>query len=130
MSAALDKIVKAYIAIREARDRLRAEFKEQEEKLNEQLAVLEQTMRAELDKLGVESVRTEFGTAFVTYKDFVSVENWDAVLDFVLRNQAYHFLTRSVVKSAVKEFLETSGEVPPGVRYERIREVQVRKPKE
>ncbi len=124
----IDKLCVAYVRIRDERDRLRKEYKEKDAELEAKLDKLEEALKAEMDKLGVESLRTPHGTAFKTFKDYVTIESWESFFAWMLKEKAYHFLTRSVAKSAVKEYLTETERLPPGLRYERELEVQVRRP--
>ena len=124
----IERAIKAYVALRDEKARLKKEYDEQVESIEAKMEKIEQVLKEHMDKAGLESVRSAAGTAFKTYKEYVSVESWDSTLDFIIKNEAWHFLKRDVVKAAVKEYMEENGSLPPGVRYERELEIQVRRP--
>jgi hypothetical protein len=81
-----------------------------------------------MDKQGLTSVKSKYGTAFLTTTDYANVEKWDAVLEFVKQHSAYDLLEKRVSKIAVRGYIEQYKAVPPGVTYGTKLEVNIRKP--
>jgi hypothetical protein len=50
------------------------------------------------------------------------------VVKFVKENDAYDMLTKGVSKVAIREYMNETKELPPGVNFGTKIEVQVRKP--
>ena len=76
---------------------------------------------------GVNSFKSEHGTAFLQEVTTVSVKDWDAVLSHVKGTDSYELLTKGVNKSVVTEFVETNREPPPGVGFGKRVSVKFRK---
>ena len=76
-SPKLDEMVKAYIAIRTARENLYRQYKTKDNELGGELSQLEQVMLDECNALNVESVRTNNGTITRTIKEQFACNNWD-----------------------------------------------------
>ena len=124
----IDKLVGAYVACRDALGEERKNFKEIEGKYKSDLGVIEDAIMKLADDQGVESFKTEFGTAFKTRKDFISVENWDAALDYIVLNDLKHMLTKSVSKASAKEYMGVNGgKLPPGLKYGSIPVISIRR---
>jgi hypothetical protein len=124
----IDKIVGAYVKMRDDLDAKRKEFKEFENERKAQMAKIEDHILKLCYEQGVESFKTVHGTAFKKKKDFVKVNNWDAALDFIIHNDLKHILTKSVRKDAVKEFMkENKNQLPPGLEYGAITEIGIRR---
>lgn len=124
----IDRTVKAYVALRDEKGRIKKAAEDKIAEIDQKLDKLAEVLKHHMDEAGLESVRAPSGTAFKTYKEYVNVESWDSLLDWVIKEQAYHFFVRNVSKAAVKDFMEENGTLPPGVRYERELEIQVRRP--
>jgi hypothetical protein len=87
------------------------------------------------------SHKTTDGIVFKDLKESVTVEDWDALLDYVRKNDKWNLLEKGVSKTLVldemgelEEDKETgdkhrpNGEaIPPGVKYNAFRTVKVRK---
>jgi len=126
---AVDRLVKAYIKIRDDLDLARKNFKDLEAKRKVELAVVEDEIKKLADQMGTKSFRTDYGTATLVSKDFVSVKDWESTLEFVKQNSLWHLITKSVVKSEVKDYMEGHDNVvPPGLEYGMTQEIQVRRP--
>lgn len=124
----IDRLVGAYINIRDNLNEIRAAFKEKESERKHHMDVIESQILKLCDEQGVDSFKTKHGTAFKKKKDFISVANWDAALDFMIANDLKHLLTKSVQKVAAKEFMaENNNQLPPGLEYQAITEIGIRR---
>ena len=124
-----DNLVRAYIAIR---DDLAVQTKAYEAVKaghKQKLALLEAELKKICDHTGTESLKTSFGTASLSKKDFVKVSDWPKALDYIKSNGLWHLLTKSVSKAEVKDFMEgNENVVPPGLEYGAIQEISIRRP--
>ena len=128
MSLTVDQVVAAYIKLRDKKASLEAVVKEQTEELVAQMTKLEAWLREQASAQGVTSFKTPHGTAFLTTVDYAQVADWDAVLDFVRKNDAYDMLERRVSKRAVRAYIDENKAVPDGITYGTRLEVNVRRP--
>ena len=124
----VDDAIKTYIALRNQRDAIKKEADVKAKKIDENLSKLEAWIKTQAEAQGVTSFKTSHGTAFLNTTDYASVAEWDKVLEFVRKNDAYDLLTKGVSKTAVRGFIEQTKQVPPGVNYGTKVAVQFRKP--
>lgn len=124
----VDKLIKAYLLLRNKKEAIEAKVKEEVSGIKEQMAQLENFMQLKADELGVTQFKTENGTAFLSTVDQALVSDWDKVLEFVAKNEAYELLEKRVSKNAVRDYMKQNKEVPPGVSYRTLIKVSVRKP--
>lgn len=120
--------VATYIQLRDLKERINKEAKEKVAQIDAVLDNMEAEMLEQMRALGVESLRTEAGTAYKTVKRFTPVGNWDAALDFIKTNQLWHFLERRVSSGAVTEYMnEHQGVVPPGINLREEQAINIRR---
>lgn len=119
----IDQAIAAYIIFRDKRDIKRKEQAAELAPYNEKLEKLENWLLYMLNKQGVESTRTDHGTAYKSVCTSTKIIDWDTTLDFIKANGLYHLLERRVSKKAVEEFIEAQGKPPEGVDI--VREVRV-----
>jgi hypothetical protein len=124
----VEKVVATYITLRKQKTALNDEIKDKVAAISAKMGKLEAWIQAKSDETGVKSFKTDAGTAFLTTSDFASVGDWDAVLEFVKKNDAYHMLTRGVSKTVVREFIDLNKTVPDGVNFGTRISVSVRAP--
>ena len=114
---AVDELVKFYVALRDRRsvrtkayDLADAEDKAKLEKLEGRLLSL-------FAASGVESTRTQFGTAYKTKVAYASLGDKDAFMQHVREHQAFDLLDIRVSKTNVQQHLAEGEELPPGVNW-------------
>jgi len=121
--ADLERTVAAYVQLRDLiaqRDKAR---KEALKPLKSDLEKLENLLQARMQELGVESLRTKAGTAYLTKAQSTKVEDWEAALRYIVENEAFHLLERRIAKTPLLE----SGEQVPGVTIQTIHKTNVRR---
>jgi len=128
MSLTIDQVISAYLKLRNKKESIEAETKDKVKGLKEQMAKLEAWIKEKADTDGVTSFKTAHGTAFLTTTDYANVADWDAVLNFIVENDAYDMLEKRVSKTAVRGYIEATKAVPSGVNYGTRIDVNVRKP--
>ena len=125
-----EKLVKTYIVIRNEKNRLQREYDAKDKELSNDLASIEQRLLSSCNEIGVDSMRTEFGTIIKSTKESYICGDWDNFKKFVLDNEAVELLQQRIHQSNFKEFLsdrEDEG-LPPGISSMREFKVTVRKP--
>jgi hypothetical protein len=129
-SPKLDEMVKAYIAIRTARENLYRQYKTKDNELGGELSQLEQVMLDECNTLNVESVRTNNGTITRTIKEQFACNNWDEFKSYVLEHGALELLQQRIHNGNFTEHMANhEGEgLPPGISSVREFSVVIRKP--
>lgn len=123
----MDQAVEAYIKLRDTVDDLKKRQSEEMKPYREKMGLLEAFFLQELNRQNAEKVGTAHGTAFKTTRSSSKVEDWEEVLKFIREHDLWHMLERRVAKTAVEEYLEAHGELPPGVTISREVVVQVRR---
>lgn len=124
----IDQAVETYIKLRSQKEAVEAETKDRVKDIKDKMEKLEAWIMQQADAAGVTSFKTPHGTAFLTTSDFAGVSDWDAVLDYIKKNDAFDLLERRVSKAAVRAHMDANGEVPAGVSFGTKVSVNVRKP--
>lgn len=130
MTLKVDEVVAAYIELRDKKAEVERETKERVEKIKHKMDKFEAWFQQYLDDTGQTSAKTHAGTVFLTTTDFARVADWDAVLEFIKTREAYDLLEKRVSKTAVRGYIDTDNNVPPGVNYGSKISVNVRRPNE
>lgn len=128
MTITVDNVIKAYMQLRAQKEAIDAETKERLTVVKDKMEKLEAWLKQKADADGVTSFKTDHGTAFLTTTDFANVDDWDAVLRFIKEEDAYDMLEKRISKAAVRAYIDTTKEVPPGVKYGTKLDINIRKP--
>lgn len=122
------EIIKKRIEIRDYLERKAKEREAEDLPYQEAVTALEGMISLLMQQQGVESIKTEFGTAYKSQVMAVKMADRDAFLDFVINTQSPQFLTSAVAKEAVKEYMdEHNSALPPGLDVTYIIKTNFRK---
>jgi hypothetical protein len=123
----LSELVAKYIELRDKKAQFKADYDSKVAKLDENLEKIEAVLLKTFDQTGMESVKTEFGTAYTSTRTTASVADPDAFMTYCKANDAWHLLEKRVSKIAVEQYKAEHDDVPPGVSYRAERTVNIRR---
>jgi hypothetical protein len=126
----MNELVKAYLTIRNERERIESEYKDRDTQLKADMAILEQEMLAGCNDMKVESLRTDSGTIIKSLKERFTCADRDNFNKFVLDNGAVDLFESRLHQGNFKEFMSERHHegLPPGVNVMREFTITVRKP--
>jgi hypothetical protein len=126
----MEELVKTYLTIRNERDRIEAEYKEQDQALKSEMVVLEQAMLSGCNEMKVESLRTNSGTIIKRLAERFTCSDRDNFNKFVLEHGAVELFESRLHQGNFKEFMSERHHegLPPGVNVMREFTVTVKKP--
>ena len=132
MTIKIDDVVKKYVELRDNLDNERKNFKAFEADSKEKMAKLEMWLLDKARDTGVESFKTNHGTAFRTTKDYARVagpDGWDSLCAYILKTEDFGLVEKRVAKLHFKELLANGKVVPEeiGIEYVKEQVIQVRR---
>lgn len=126
----VDKLVSAYIKVRDKKNEVTQELKEREAEYGQKLDTIKAALLEHCQDTGVESVRTEAGTFYRTVKKRFWTSDWEALNQFILEHEAVDLLEKRIHQGNMKSFLEENPDLlPPGVNADSEYTVNVRRAK-
>lgn len=125
--ADIAKAIKAYVAMRDEISERKKQFTADTLELKEKMVELEAYLKQELNSLGLESLPTEFGTAFTSTKTSVRVTDRSMLEAHLAKTGEFNLLTLSANKIAVAEYVDEHKMAPPGVQIDSFVAVNVRR---
>lgn len=123
----LSEAVEMYIKMRDKKAEMKADFDASIAPLNEKMEKLEAKLLDVFNKTGMDSVKTEFGTAYATTRSTASIADREVFMDYVKANEEWSLLEARVSKTAVEQFRSIHDDLPPGVNVRTERVVNVRR---
>jgi hypothetical protein len=120
MSVDFDKRVGQYVALREKIREMDEEHKERTAKPRELLKTLNNLFLKHLNDIKADNVSVKgVGTVYRTVRASTPLEDPQAFLDFVIETQDWDLLDRKANVTAVQDYMQKTGELPPGVKLNR-----------
>lgn len=125
----IDQLVETYIKLRAKLSQLDQEYEEKKRPFKEAQDKIEALMLARFGEMGVDSMKTQAGTAYVAVRSSASVADWDSFKEFLERQEdPYMFIERRVSKVAVEQYKAANdNDLPPGVNWSETRVVNFRR---
>ena len=114
----------------ELRDKIKEIEATQDEFLKPYREALEKAGNLLLEHLqntNTDSVKTQSGTAYRVERVSVSLSDPAAFIDFVVSHNAFELMDRKANAPAVSEFLKKNETLPPGVKYNKLIKIGVRR---
>lgn len=119
-----DKLVKAYIKIRDKR----SELSKQDNDLEEQQKLIQQELLNICKETGSDGLRTQFGTVSRRISKNYWTSDWESLYKFIKEHDAFHFLHQRISNGNVDKFLEENPDLhPPGLQADASYTVVVRR---
>lgn len=123
----LSEAVELYIKMRDRKAELKAEFDAKVAPLNEKMDKLEAKLLDVFNQTGMDSVKTEFGTAYATTRVTASVADKEVFMAHVREHDDWGLLEVRASKTAVDQYRSVHDDIPPGVSMREERVVNVRR---
>jgi phage host-nuclease inhibitor protein Gam len=124
----LSEAVTLYIQLRDKKAEMKAEFDATIAPLNDKMEKLEAKLLDVFNKTGMDSVKTEHGTAYTAVRTTASVADREAFMEFVKANEEWSLLEVRASKTAIEQFRDSNNdELPPGVNIRSERVVNIRR---
>lgn len=125
----LDKLAKVYRKIYSRINELTTQYESQLEELKSQQEEIKNAIKDEMVSLGVQSVKTDFGTIILSQKTRYYTDDWDSFKTFAMEHDALDLFERRISQKNMALFLEENpGVVPAGLNSMSEVAVSVRKP--
>lgn len=126
----VEELVKTYLTIRNAREKIQAEWEATDNELKREQQLIEQNLMVICNEKNAKAIRTDAGTVFRRLNERYTIADGELFRKFVMENEVPELFETRIAQTRFKEFIaERQGEgLPPGVNVMREFAVVVRKP--
>lgn len=125
----IDEMVNHYVRLRDTLKIADDKHKEKTAAAREYLENLNGAIVAKLAEIGVESAKTEYGTAYRTVTKSATVADGALFRQFIINTEQYDLVDMRANAPAVAAFIEGVGQgnPPPGINYSTMVKAGVRR---
>lgn len=124
----VERLVRVYLKMNAALSEKRAEFKQEEQKLKDQMAKVKSALLKYCKDNGLESVRTAEGLFYRTVSTRYWTNDWGSMGQFIVENNVPELLEKSIHQTNMRQFLEENpGVLPPGLNVDSEYAITVRR---
>lgn len=126
----VDKLVQAYIKIRDAKEKMVREHDDAVKVLQASIDTIEQELLELCKSTGQDGGRTQHGTFTRTVKERYWTNDWDSMYRFINEHSAPELLERRIAQANFKEFLsQNPDKLPEGINVDSRYAITVRRAK-
>lgn len=127
-TVSVDKLVSAYIRMRDKRSELLKEYEKADNAIKEKMAVVEGHLLQVCKEIGADQLGSQHGTVTRTVKTWYWTTDWDAMYRFVMEKGMPQLLERRISQSTMKQLLEENPDaMPPGLNVDNRYAVTIRR---
>lgn len=123
----LSELVAKYIELRDKKYELKHQYEFRAAQLDEVLDKIEAKLLQVFDSAGMDSVKTEFGTAYASTRATASVADKETFMNFIKENEEWSLMEVRAAKLAIEQYKTANGDLPPGINYREERVVNFRR---
>jgi phage host-nuclease inhibitor protein Gam len=124
----LSEAVTLYIQLRDKKAQMKSDFDASVAPINDKMEKLEAKLLDVFNKTGMDSVKTEHGTAYTAVRTTASVADREAFMEFVKANEEWSLIEVRAAKTAIEQFRDNNdNELPPGINIRSERVVNIRR---
>ena len=115
----LDELVANYIKLRDKKSQLKKQYDEKVAKVVAVMDKMEAIILKTFQDSGIDSARTDAGTAYISTRTSATVGSREEFLSWVLQDpdERSIFLENRVSKVAVEQFKAANDDLPPGINF-------------
>lgn len=123
-----EKLVKAYIKMRDARSELKKQYEEKDDAIKDQMEVIESHLLELCKSTGATSIKTTAGTIIRGISTRYWTSDWESMYNFIKENDSPELLERRIAQSNMAEFLKTHPDkLPKGMNVDSRYTVTIRR---
>lgn len=128
MEVKADKLVKAYVRIRDKRKAIAEAYEREDNELKEFLETIEVELLEICKETGADSLRTEFGTVSRRVAKRYWTNDWHSFYQFLKEHGAMELLEKRIAQTNMGTFLEENPDLlPPGLQVDSRYTVSIRR---
>jgi hypothetical protein len=113
--------------MRDEATELKRKYQEEADKIKANMAKIEAALMVAMDATGVESVRVDGGTAYITTQTSATVADREIFLTFCREKGEWTLMDVRAAKTAIAQFKEANNGLPPGINWRAERVVNFRR---
>jgi hypothetical protein len=123
----LSELIEKYIEIRDKKAQLKVDYDAKKLKMDNALDKIEAVILKTFDANGMDSAKTENGTAYASRFVTATVADPDVFMQHVIATEAWYMIEKRCSKVGVEQYRAEHDEVPPGINWREERVVNVRR---
>jgi hypothetical protein len=123
----ISEAVKMYVSLRDEGAELKRKFQEEADKIKSKMEKIEAALLVAMDATGMESVKVDGGTAYITTQNYATVADRETFLSFCKEKGEWSLMDIRASKTAITQYKSLNDDLPPGINWRAERVVNFRR---
>jgi len=123
----ISEAVRLYVKLRDEASALKRKYEEDAEKIKGKMNQIEAALMVAMDATGIESVKVDGGTAYITTQTSATVADRETFLNYCKEKGEWTLMDIRAAKSAIAQFKTANDDLPPGINWRAERVVNFRR---
>ena len=119
--------VKLYVKLRDEADEMKRKYQEEANKVKAKMDQIEAALLVAMDATGMESVRVDGGTAYISTQTSATVADRETFLNFCREKGEWSLMDVRASKTAIAQYKSANDDLPPGINWRAERVVNFRR---
>lgn len=113
MDITADKLIRAFLKLKAKRKQLEEQFKLEDADLAAQQELIQEKLADLCDEIGVDSLKTPYGSATKSIKTRYWTQDWGSMYEFIKEHDAMQLLEQRLHQTNLKAFLANNPDLLP-----------------
>ena len=113
MDITADKLIRAFLKLKAKRKQLEEQFNLEDADLAAQQELIQEKLADLCDEIGVDSLKTPYGSASKSIKTRYWTQDWGAMYEFIKEHDAMQLLEQRLHQTNLKTFLANNPDLLP-----------------
>ncbi len=123
-----DRLVTAYIKMRDKRAEILKQYEEEDEAIKAQMETIEGKLLEVCKTVGADSLKTQAGTVIRTVKTRYWTSDWASMHKFIMEHNMPELLEKRISQTTMKQLLDENPDMmPPGMNVDSKYAVTIRR---
>lgn len=122
-----EQVIAAFVKLRDLRSTLKADYEAEDAILKGKQEKLQKWLLKQMSDLGMTQIGATGGTAYRELDTKFSASDWTLVWQYIKENDRFDLLQKRLGEGALKEILNETGELPPGISMFQEYKVNIRR---
>jgi hypothetical protein len=126
----VDRMIQAFVILRDKRSILKQNYEAEDAALKEKQQTVKTWLARQMETLNSDQLAARgIGIAYRSIKKHFNGSDWPNFWAFIKENDRFDMMQKRVGEKAVSEYLDETGELPPGISMMQEYEINVRSSK-
>jgi hypothetical protein len=122
-----DKVIAAFVMLRDKRSELKQEFEKVDKELEEKQQKCKIFLMRAMQAIGTTQLKGGDGTAYMEDEVKFSAADWPVIWAWIKEHNRFDMLEKRLGAKALKEFLDETGELPPAINMFAEKKITIRR---